>query len=170
MLAGFRWLNLDESLVAALSPATIATEPPFWDTRTSNKLYGFQIGAACKLFERGRFSIDGRIKTGIYDNDAEQTTAVSVIAKQVRSASATTNHAAFVGETGLSCRYRINHRLALKAGYELLWLEGVALAPGQIENSFTTTKIFENSVRVSGVNCNSGVFYHGATLGVEGAF
>lgn len=170
LLAGFRWVNLSEDLAGALSPPTISTEPPFWNTTTSNNLFGFQIGANGKVLQRGRFSIDGLIKAGIYDNNAEQTTAVSVIAKQVSTASASTNHAAFVGETGLQCSYQVTRALSLKAGYQLIWLEGVALAPGQIQETYTTTKIFDNSVQALGINCSSGVFYHGATVGLEYSF
>jgi hypothetical protein len=102
MLVGFRWMNLGENLVGTLNPTTFTWEQSywnFWNGTTTNNLYGFQIGADGKIWERGRFSINALVKAGIFDDDAEQTTAVSVIAKQVRSASASTNHAAFVGET-----------------------------------------------------------------------
>jgi hypothetical protein len=168
MLAGFRWLNLHEDLVGALEPPTVRREPPFWNGTTTNNLFGFQIGADGKIFERGRFSIDGLLKAGIFDNDAQQTTAVSVIAKQVRSGSASTNHAAFVGETGLQCKYQVNERLLLRAGYEAIWLEGVALAPGQVQETYVT--LFPMNVQALGVNCDSGVFYHGATAGLEYSF
>jgi hypothetical protein len=168
MLAGFRWVNLHENLVGALEPPTVRTEPPFWNGRTTNNLFGFQIGADGKIFERGRFSIDGLLKAGIFDNNAEQTTAVSVIAKQVRSGSASTNHAAFAGETGLQCKYQVTKRLLLRAGYEAIWLEGVALAPGQIQVTYIT--LLPMSAQALGVNCNSGVFYHGATAGLEYSF
>ena len=174
MLAGFRWVNLRETLVGALSPPTV-TEPPFWITTTANNLYGFQIGADTKIVERGRFSIDGLAKAGIFDNNAEETSSVSVIEKQVRSASASTNHAAFVGETGLQCKYQVAKGLFLRAGYEVIWLEGVALAPGQIQETYTITnttslKSPNGSVQALGVNCNSGVFYQGATAGLEYSF
>ena len=129
LLAGFRWVNLGEKLVGALTPPTVSWEPPFWNTTTINNLYGFQVGADGKIWERGRFSIDGLVKTGIYNNDAEETTGVSVIAKQVRWGFASTNHAAFVGETGLQCKYQVTKRLLLRAGYEAIWLQGVALRP-----------------------------------------
>ncbi len=82
MLAGLRWVYLGENLQGALSPPTVA-EPPFWSTTTSNNLYGFQIGADGKILEHGRFSIDGLLKAGIFDNNAEDTTLVSVIHKTV---------------------------------------------------------------------------------------
>ncbi|MGO8691552.1 MAG: BBP7 family outer membrane beta-barrel protein [Thermoguttaceae bacterium] len=169
MLAGFRWVNLGEKLTGALDPPSISWEAPFWNATTINNLYGLQVGADWKFFARGRFSIDALVKTGLYDNDAEETTGVSVIAKQVRAGSATTNHAAFVGETGLLCKYQVSERLLLKAGYEAIWLEGVALAPGQIQETYVTL-VPKMTAQALGVNCNSGVFYHGATAGLEYSF
>jgi hypothetical protein len=168
MLVGFRWLDLRENLVGALQPPTFSWEPPFWNGTTINNLYGFQIGADGKLLDRGRFSIEGLVKGGIYDNEAEATTGVSVIHKQVRTGYDSTNQAAFVGETGLQCKYQVTRGLVLKAGYEVIWLEGVALAPGQIQDTFVTTS--PKSVQSLGVNCSSGVFYHGATAGLEYSF
>ena len=166
MLAGFRWVNLCENLQGALEPPTFRREPPFWNTTTTNNLYGFQIGADGKIFERGRFSIDGLVKAGIFDNNAEESTGVSTI-KIPRPSSASTNHAAFVGETGLQCKYQVTKRLMLKAGYEAIWLQGVALAPGQIQETYMPTY---DVAQALGVNCNSGVFYHGATAGLEYSF
>ena len=51
---------------------------PFWDASVANNLYGFQVGGDGKLFERGRFSLDGLIKAGVYGNNAAETTAVSI--------------------------------------------------------------------------------------------
>jgi hypothetical protein len=118
--------------------------------------------------ERGRFSIDGLVKAGIFDNNAEETTGVSIF-KVVKPSSASTNHAAFVGETGLQCKYQVTERLLLRAGYEAIWLQGVALAPGQIQETCTTS-LTPVTVQALGINCNSGVFYHGATAGLEYSF
>ena len=86
----------------------------------------------------------------------------------MRPASASTNHAAFVGETGLQCKYQVTKGLLLRAGYEAIWLQGVALAPGQIQETCTT--VFASNCASLGINCNSGVFYHGATAGLEYSF
>lgn len=171
VLAGFRWVNLGENLAGTLDPLpSQLSHWHFWDTTTTNNLYGFQIGADGKIWERGRFSIDGLVKAGIFDNDAETTTAVSVIHKSMYSGSDSTNHAAFVGETGLQCKYQVTQRFLLRAGYEVIWLEGVALAPEQIQETYITTKWRNSTVQALGVNCNSGVFYHGATVGLEYSF
>jgi hypothetical protein len=122
VLAGFRWLQLNDTLEGTLSPADrsaptwknscnpynctfidvaqalpgrpAGTYPPFWNTNTANNLYGVQVGVGGKIFELGRFSIDGQVKIGLFDNNAEQSTGVS-LKKVVYPVSATANHAAF---------------------------------------------------------------------------
>jgi hypothetical protein len=168
VLAGFRWVNLSEELQGTLPPERTV---PFWDTQTKNNLYGFQIGAEGKLLERGRFSISCMGKAGLFDDHAEETTAVSIY-RILFGDSAGTDRAAFVGETGVQCTYQVTQQLSLRAGYEAIWLQGVALAPGQIPDTYShssldLTKIY---VQAAGVNCSSGVFYHGATVGLEYAF
>ena len=193
MLVGFRWLQLHENLQGTIPPADIfqptwkstnpeytlndvanittgtmaPAYPPFWNTSTTNNLYGLQIGADGKLFERGRFSIDGLIKVGGYWNHASESTGVS-IAKVVYNSGASTDHAAFIGEAGLQCKYQITSRLTLKLGYEALWLDGVALAPGQIQETYST--FAPVTVTARGVNSDSNVLFQGATAGLEFSF
>ena len=192
LLAGVRWLQLNDDLEGTLTPAdrsapswkanplyfgsnlfqvgTLPLDlpagnyPPFWTTSTTNNLFGVQIGADVKVLEFGRFSLDGLIKIGLFDNYAEQSTGVS-LKKQVFPSQATTNHAAFVSEAGLQVKYQLLKGLALKAGYEVLWLDGVALAPGQIQETLTLA-----NVRALGVNCGSTVLFQGATAGLEYSF
>ena len=125
MLAGFRWVNLSESLEGTLPPQRVR---PFWDNETQNNLYGFQIGADAKLFQRGRFSIDGVVKAGFFGNDVDETTEVSIY-RIPRWESASTTHAACLSEIELQCKYQIARGLSLKFGYETIWLQGVALRP-----------------------------------------
>jgi hypothetical protein len=164
-LAGFRWVNLSEDLQGTLPPERTV---PFWNNQTKNNLYGFQIGADAKLFECGRLSIDGVLKTGIFNNHVDEMTAVSIY-RMLFMESASTNHCAFLGETGVQCKYQVTERLSFKAGYEAIWLQGVALAPAQIAETHSHI-LPPVSVQALGVNCGSGVFYHGATVGLEYAF
>jgi hypothetical protein len=163
LLAGFRWVQLSEKLQGSLVP--LEGFKPFWNTSTTNNLFGLQIGADGKIWERGRFSINGLIKAGAYVNHAEESTGVSIF-KVLRPSSTTTNHAAFVGEIGLQCKYQVSKGLGLKVGYEALWLEGVALAPGQIRETYTTQP---DTVHALGVS-SSRVFFHGATAGLAYSF
>ena len=195
VLAGFRWLQLNDTLQGTLSPGdrsaptwknscnasnctlidvaqaqpvgTSGNYPPFWSTNTANNLYGLQIGVDGKIFELGRFSVNGQIKIGLFDNNAEQSTGVS-LEKVVYPASATANRAAFVSEAGLQLKYQLMDGLALKAGYEVLWLDGVALAPGQIQETLTTQS--STPVHALGVNSGSSVLFQGFTAGLEYSF
>ena len=54
----------------------------------------------------------------------------------------------------------------MKAGYEALWLDGVALAPGQIQETLTTP----TSVTALGVTCRSRALFQGGTVGLEYLF
>ena len=194
LLAGFRWLQLTENLQGTIPPpdrieptwkydpshnlfyvqqiqygpgkAVTAPLPPFWNTSTTNNLYGLQIGADGKMFERGRLSIGGLIKVGGYLNNADESTGVS-IAKIVRPSQASTNQASFIGEAGLQCKYQVTKGLALKVGYEAFFVSGIASAPGQIQE---TVSISKDVVRSLGVNCGSSEFFQGPTVGVEYSF
>jgi hypothetical protein len=168
VLAGFRWVNLTEDLQGSLPPQRAVL---FWDTETKNNLYGLQIGAEAKLFERGRFSLGCTGKAGIFDDHAEEWTTVSIY-RLLFGDSAWTDRAAFVGGTGVQCEYQLTQRLTLRAGYEALWLQSVALAPGQIPDTYchSSPDLWKISVQPTGVNCSSGAFYHGATVGFEYSF
>jgi hypothetical protein len=117
----------------------------------------------------GRFSLDGLVKAGMFDNNAAETTGVSIY-RRMYWESAATNQLAFLGEIGLQAKYQLTQRLLLKAGYEAIWLQGVALAPGQIQKTFCNGDLHDTYVKALGVDSGSGVFYHGATAGLEYSF
>ncbi len=148
LLAGFRWAQYQDEFA----------EEYVFDKQTRNDLYGFQVGADARLWQRGCFSIEGLCKAGIYGNHAHQTAMTTPIIEQIPSIhySVSGTHADFIGELGLQARYQVTRRFAVRAGYELLWLDGVAMssAPGL------------------GVplDMNSTVFYQGATGGFEFSF
>ena len=58
---------------------------------------------------------------------------------------------------------KITDCLTARVGYNMLWVEGIALAPNQLDFTFTPT---------SGTAlCRAGgAFLHGLTLGLEGRF
>jgi hypothetical protein len=169
MLAGFRWVELWENLQGILTPPALARKNPFWTTTTDNELYGFQIGGDWKIIECGQFSLSGLVKAGMFDNSAAENTGVSIYRKMYWQSDAT-NQVAFLSQIGLEARYQLTPRLSLKAGYEALWLEGVALAPGQIQKTFCNGDPFHTYVQSLGVNSGSGVLFHGATAGLEYSF
>jgi hypothetical protein len=69
----------------------------------------------------------------------------------------------------LQCKYQVTQAISLKAGYEVLWLQDVALAPAQIQETICHSTRPRN-VQASGVDYGSGVLFHGATASLEYAF
>ena len=126
-----------ENLQGILTPPALARKNPFWTTTTENDLYGFQIGGDWKIIERGRFSLSGLAKVGMFDNNAAENTGVSMYRKMYWE-SDTTNQLAFLGEIGLEARYQLTPRLSLKAGYQAISLEGVALCPARSKKPSVT--------------------------------
>ena len=98
-------------------------------SHTNNHLYGLQIGAEPYLGGAGGpLRLDGLLKAGIYGNHAVQGTASPLSSPGVEARRSTV---AFVGEAGVAIVYRVNRFLAVRGGYELLWIQHVALAPDQ---------------------------------------
>jgi len=167
-LIGFRYANLSERLNCAYTfNGSPATETDTWTAH--NNLYGLQIGADALLWENcsKQFCIDGYGKAGIYDN-AEDAHLVSVVANEPSAgtafADANTAHAAFLGELGFTASYQVTCHVALRAGYQMLWLDGVAVAGKQVP---ATGNFNANGPATSHVDSASTVFYQGFNSGVE---
>lgn len=189
LLAGVRWLQLHDDLQGTLSPAdlgqplwkltplrrisdavpvpgaSIVINPPFWTSATTNNLYGVQIGARAMLWEAGRVSVEGALKAGVYADRVDQTTLVSM-AKQIFPAQASTTAAAFVGEGGVTARYQLGGGVALRLGYEAMWLAGIALAPSQIDKTYST----QTTVTSLGVDARGTTLFQGLTVGLDYTF
>jgi len=156
VVLGFRSLQLHERFeLWQLDPLTSGLT-----ARTNNHLYGFQAGAEPYISGAGgALRVDGLIKAGIYGNHALQGVSSSVLGTSV---DARRNAAAFVGEVGLVVVYRLNRFLALRGGYELLWLSNVALAPEQTRS----TDLAAPSARVD----MGSALMHGALASAEFVF
>lgn len=161
LLCGYRMVELTEQYnangtgVEVVLPVTISNH-------TSNHLHGFQIGADAEFYNMGGpLTISALCKAGVFQNYTSQT--MSRTWTSTESVGNVRDHAAFLGEVGIVARYALTQRFALRASYEAMWLEGVALAPEQI--GATNFRSGTTVVDVSG-----GVFYHGGGLGCEYRF
>jgi hypothetical protein len=157
LVVGFRTLQLHErfELWQLGSPESLDL-----GSHTNNHLYGLQIGAEPYLGGTGGpLRLDGLFKVGIYGNHAVQGTASPLSGSSIEVGR---NSAAFVGEVGVAIVYRLNRFMALRGGYELLWIQRVALAPDQS----ATTNL---AVSAATVDLDKALL-HGATACVEFAF
>lgn len=158
----------------ACAPGQIATATPsnfstFWMSSTANKLLGVQIGAEGALLSIGKLSLGGSLKAGVYSNRATQNSAVSM-AKKFYYVSANSNRAAYAAEGTVEVKYQVSTDLAIRLGYSLLWLDRVALAPGQISKTLATFAAGSPNLMATGVNTGADVLFHGGTLGLEYSF
>jgi hypothetical protein len=156
-LAGFRFVEFDDSLIVQFAPPGGAFTDVY-EIDVNNHLYGVQIGAEAAIGSVGLWQLDGWLKAGVYRNDADQSTNMFI--PITGSARARDDHTAFLGSVGLSAVRPVTASLAFRAGYQAMWLDGVALAPSQI----AVTNVQNN---FAGVDINEGVFFHGVTIGLE---
>ena len=129
-------------------------------SRADNRLYGFQLGADRSLWDNGNgLHFDGLAKVGVYGNDAD------VVSQGLNgSGSNSDTDAAFIGELGLNAKYDVTQRLSVSTGYQLLFLDGVALAANQVPNSGNMNGGANNvPVNVS----SASLLYHGLRTGLE---
>ncbi len=143
LLAGFRWVELDDTFnLANLASA-----------KTFNRLFGCQVGADVSIWQYNRLSFDAIGKAGIYGNAIDGQLNIPGTLNLATSRGRT----AFVGEVGLTGRYAITNSLALRATYELLWLDGVA--------AVNELSLNPNLTAVSATT--NTIFYQGAFVGFE---
>lgn len=159
LLAGFRYVQLDEHFHADLIDAVTPAPTVQYDTLTNNDLFGFQLGGEIFVWDNyRRLHIEALGKAGIYGNDASHR---SVIDTGVVTIPATSRggRVAFLGEVGVTGSYRLTDRWSIRGGYQMMWIEGVTIATDQVSAT--------NFITQTGFDRNGGVFYHGAFVGLE---
>jgi hypothetical protein len=160
-IAGARWIGLDERMDMAFQNSLYpSTRFAHFYFPTHNSLFGGQIGAAIKLWENGGpLHINCASKAGLYGNAAANRWEFVDAAGIYRLLSSDQrNQVAFVGDIGLTAVYQWTDHIALQGGYQLLWVQGTAIAGDQ--PAVTTFATHD------GIASNGGVFYHGATASV----
>jgi len=166
-MVGFRYLNLHEHLSIygerdqMTESGMTAVESGVYDIRSSSNLYGAQVGARARHWGR-KWGWEATGKAGIFGSDVQQEQYVIDYDQfEVRPfTSASDTDVAFVGELNLTAIYRLNEVWNLRAGYNLIWITGVALAPDQLD--FSGELPAGNQIDSDGC-----VFLHGVSCGVE---
>lgn len=168
-LFGIRWAGLDEAATLDVT-ALVDDPPPVFNTTayrvtTSSQLVGPQVGHRRRL-ERGPWAFEGWAKVGLMASQSSQSQSAVVgpfdssVIREPRSS--TRLGIGMIGDLNAVVVRRIGDHWGVRAGYTLLWLEGVAPAANQWD--FTDTPS-------SGTRLVPGsVFLHGATFGLEAAW
>jgi hypothetical protein len=159
--AGFRYLNVGENL-NILAQGIVPGEEGTYNIRTANNLFGAQLGARLRR-SWGRFGWEATGDAGIFVDDAQETQSVTDFPNfPLRpTVSSSGDEIAFVGEINLSGFYRLTDVWDLRAGYNVMWIEGLALAPDQLDFNFAT------SPSGNQLHNGGGMFLHGVNVGLE---
>lgn len=160
---GFRYLNLGERLnIAAQRVVGGQIEEGSYNIRTANNLYGAQLGGRFRRTS-GRYGYEATATGGLFGNDAQQTQTVTDFPNfPLRpTVSARSGGLAWVGGANLSALYLLSSVWNVRAGYNLLWIEGLALAPDQLDFNFAG---FPSGNQL---NHSGGLLLHGLNVGLE---
>ncbi len=159
--AGFRYLNLEEEFAGRIEGAGGAVGSDIaWETE--NDLFGFQLALkGSRQLGCSRFRINSFAKAGLYWADQDADFVVSG-AGFGSTATDSNDQAAFVGEAGIDLVYEVRCNVTLKAGYQLLFVDGAALASEQVS---TTDQFNTTGVRPMTINQGS-VLFHGLNFGL----
>lgn len=158
---GYRYVDLDETL-----RINFANGGDTFDVE--NGLHGFQLGIDGLLWDNGcGLQVAGIANAGVYYNDTDvevQSTFGPVSGQQSEG------ETAFVGEVVLAAQYDISCCLSLRAGYQLLYLDGILLGSDQVSR---TGNLNTNAAPGGGFlpptfsRSSDSVLYHGVHVGVE---
>jgi len=163
-LAGFRYVGVEED--ASLTTDCCQMDGQYtavpYRARTRNNMFGGQLGVRGRR-AWDRWAVEGWAKAALMGVAQEQIQdpIFDYTGFQQRPAlSRSGGEVGFVGDLTMSAVYRITDVWGIRAGYSLLWLDGLALAPDQFDFATST------GAGTQLVN-SSGIFYHGANLGLE---
>jgi hypothetical protein len=157
VLFGFRTLGLDESFQIT------SAGTPLVNTTTNNGLYGMQLGVEPVLWDQcNGFRLEGLVKAGLYGNSVHQRTTFYPNGQELNSSS----HGvpSCVAELGLIGSYSLNKCWSIRAGYEVMWITSVALAPDQ-----SSSVVFGTPVTGT-LYDKATAFYYGGVVSVERKF
>jgi hypothetical protein len=159
LLAGLRYLGLDEDL--NLNSENTITGTSDYHVRATNRLYGAQVGGRVGG-ECGRLAWTVTGKAGIFGNEARQSNHIDDLNNTfpVRDTLIHDGTAAMVGDLRFVTTYQLTSHWAVRGGYNLIWIENVALAPDQLD--FNTDADAGTAIHDRG-----GLFLYGANVGLE---
>jgi hypothetical protein len=170
-LMGIRYFLLEEKFgnfitvnyVDPNNAANTITGYTNYFVETVNSMTGYQIGGDLWMTLIPGVRVGADLRSGIYYNRAQQATDIfaASLANQVREL-VEKDTVAFLAEANLMGVYRFNENFSLRAGFQFLFADGVALAA----ENFNAQPPFGGG-RTSIINDNGNVFYYGYTGGLE---
>ncbi len=157
-MAGFRHFSVNEDFkIASFDVDTFKSD---YRISTENLLFGGQIGAR-KSWSQEWLTFTTEAKIGLFGNANDQHSLVRDVDNNnvLRDGDASSSSLSSLSELRLLGDIALTRNLSLTAGYNLIWLTDVALAPYQLDFTYTT-------LSSQFVDDTHSVFYHGAIVGL----
>jgi len=144
LISGFRWVQVDEySRVEGANATTLVSR----GANTTNDLYGGHFGFRRLLYDYcGCLTVDSTVKAGVYGNRIHRQT------RGFGTTNLSETGISFVGDVEFQANFEITCNCTFTAGYQLLWLTGLASAPEQFQ-------------ALDYINKGETAFLHGANVG-----
>lgn len=157
-LAGFRWLELSDTLTSTITFPAFSADYNWHET---NHLYGAQLGGLFHFARPSdRLTFDSVFKAGVYGNDANNDFTLLPSTGGQFDGGLGGSSVAFVGEIGITGVYQLTEHIALRGGYQTLWISGVALASDNMANATALGS-------QANITTDGDLFYHGALMSVD---
>ncbi|MBI5759985.1 MAG: BBP7 family outer membrane beta-barrel protein [Planctomycetales bacterium] len=133
LLGGFRLVSLSEDFNIRSHDVDSGTSN--YRIKTVNTLIGGQIGAGWNWTPDDRVTLDLFSKVGVFGNIQRMTQTLADLNNTLPRLNARdgSTHTGFVGEVGANVQYRVTEWLTLNGGYRFMWIDGLALAPNQLD-------------------------------------
>ncbi|WP_202921482.1 BBP7 family outer membrane beta-barrel protein [Anatilimnocola aggregata] len=174
-LYGVRYFKLDEDFnyntlgvhTDLGPPIVVTTDTSRTNVNTNNSLTGLQIGGDMWVCLIPGLRVGGEGKFGVYGNHQNIDTTITTSTGLNFQEELRVGDVAFIGDLAAYATYRINYNWTFKAGYQALYVEGVALASENFNPVPPNVFVGGSQTRVPTAFRNGNVFYHGYTASFE---
>jgi hypothetical protein len=163
-LVGGRYLQIDEEFEYLTQSSTpgpgVSTNRMNVDTE--NRMTGVQVGMLSQFLVQPKCWIDFEMKGGIFTNRTSLDRTYSIpAAGGPGSLSDERDRTSFVGDLSLQFNYQFTPAWTFYAGYNSLWVTGIAIAAQNFEASVPTLTLGPTIV-----NHSADAVYHGPNIGL----
>ncbi|HEY1064527.1 MAG TPA: hypothetical protein VGE52_00395 [Pirellulales bacterium] len=157
-LSGFRYIYLQDEIT--LTGITAGDDTQSTRTRASNNLFGWQLGADLNraIGEAGQIGVYG--KGGLFLGRLNQHTTQTVGGVGVNDVAFTGDALSSVIEVGANGRINVTRWLAVRGGYQVVAINGVALAAEQLP-------FLAGGPPANGLDNNGNMVLWGPTAGLD---
>jgi hypothetical protein len=160
LLAGFRYVRLTDDL--GIRAITFGSGSDDYRVHSENNLFGAQLGGRYRACYN-TFFWEFTGKAGVFGNDANQSQFLTADGSStvLRNFTGAAGSAAFVGDMNISAGFQLTDIWAFRCGYNMIWIDQVALAADNLDFNLSPTA-------GSGIDKRGDVFLHGINIGLEG--